>query len=194
MWPFRRGGNAAASGIGDRLGTLATALPVLAEQLDLQHQGTAGVCLRPGAPKRRKQDGALTLAEVELWVTDALVWGGEGAGASFRTAQDSYGYLWVVMKSPDFAGLVSAAGKVAEAAGRKGGRDRLVVAMFPFKHGQQPAFWIFSFSSARFYPFVPLEEPQRDNELELRMAKTMEKALPVDPVLERWRGLWGVPV
>ena len=196
MWPFPRRPSSRTAGSGgpDPLPRLVAALPTLREHLDLQPTANAGICLRPGKAKRRKGDALLSQVEVDAAAGEALLWGTEISGTSFKTAQDRYGYLWVVLKnSADFDGLVSATGKVAAMVSEKGRRDHLVVALFPFRQGQREVFWVYSFTRQRFYPFAPLEEPRRDGELELSMASTLEKALPIEPQLERWYALWGLP-
>jgi hypothetical protein len=45
------------------------------------------------------------------------------------------------------------------------------------------------------YPFVPSAgEQQRDNEHELRVKAQIGQDLPVEPGLDRWFPLWGIPV
>lgn len=191
MWPFRRGGGKDPI---QRISAIATALPTLADKLELQPQGRAGLCLRPSSPGGRGKAAPWTEDTVSLLVCDALSSDIGVPSVPFRIEKDSFGYLWVVFRDPSYEALATAAGRVADAAARQGYGSRLVVTLFPFKKGQRDVFWIFSFASGRFYPFVPMGESQRDSELELSMARAVRMALPVDPALERWRGLWGAPV
>ncbi|MBM3947223.1 MAG: hypothetical protein FJ315_07505 [SAR202 cluster bacterium] len=194
MWPFRRGGGKAASGVTLRLSSIATALPALTDKLELQPRGRAGLCFRPSSPNKRNKLQALTQDTVAVLAGDALSSDLGSPAVPFKVEKDSFGYLWVVFRDASYEALASAVIKVADAAVRQGYGDRLAVTLFPFKRGQQDVFWIFNFASGRFYPFVPTNDTQRDNELELSMARTVPKELPIDPALERWRGLWGAPV
>ena len=46
-----------------------------------------------------------------------------------------------------------------------------------------------------WYPFVPAGgEQQRDNERELQIKAQIGAELPVEPELERWFPLWGIPI
>ena len=59
----------------------------------------------------------------------------------------------------------------------------------------KPAYWIYNYKRGSFYPFVPADGPQqRDSERELRLKAQIGADLPVEPELERWFPLWGIPI
>jgi hypothetical protein len=74
--------------------------------------------------------------------------------------------------------------------------DRILAAVFAFRDEQdRPLYWIYNFKRGTFYPFVPAGgSQQRDNERELRLKAQIGADLPVEPELERWFPLWGIPV
>ena len=59
----------------------------------------------------------------------------------------------------------------------------------------QPIYWIYNYKRGSFYPFVPAGgEGRRDSERELRLKAQIGRELPVEPELERWFPLWGIPI
>src|SRR4029077_18505587 len=66
----------------------------------------------------------------------------------------------------------------------------------------KPLYWIYNYKRGMFYPFAPAggktgagaSAQQRDNERELRLKAQIGADLPLEPELERWFPLWGVPV
>ena len=58
-----------------------------------------------------------------------------------------------------------------------------------------PVYWIYNYKRGAFYPFVPAGgEQRRDTERELRLKAQIGNELPVEPELERWFPLWGIPI
>ena len=54
--------------------------------------------------------------------------------------------------------------------------------------------WIYNYKRGAFYPFVPAGGgQQRDTERELRLKAQIGAELPIEPELERWFPLWGIP-
>ena len=74
--------------------------------------------------------------------------------------------------------------------------DRILAAVFPFQDDRdRHAYWIYNYKRGAFYPFVPSGgDQQRDNERELRLKAQIGADLPVEPELDRWFPLWGIPV
>jgi hypothetical protein len=71
----------------------------------------------------------------------------------------------------------------------------LLACVFRFDKDGRPVYWIYGYKQAAWYPFVPSGSRQRDNSAELRLAAlARDEQLPVEPNLERWYALWGLPV
>ena len=68
--------------------------------------------------------------------------------------------------------------------------------MFRFtRDNGRDVYFIYNIKRGFWYPFVPAEGEQvRDNEAELRLKAQLGGELPMEPELERWFPLWGVPL
>ena len=66
----------------------------------------------------------------------------------------------------------------------------------PFRdEAGKPVYWIYNYKRGAFYPFVPAGGgQQRDSERELRLKAQIGAELPIEPELERWFPLWGIPI
>ncbi|MGH2928143.1 MAG: PspA-associated protein PspAB, partial [Solirubrobacteraceae bacterium] len=130
------------------------------------------------------------------------------------THEDSYGFSWLILRlgdpggappdgdgaeagsGQDFDGLVVCIHGVAQALEAGGYGERLLCAVFAFQDERgRPLYWIYNFKRGSFYPFVPSRSAhQRDNERELVLRAQAGGELPVEPELERWFALWGIPL
>ena len=117
-------------------------------------------------------------------------------GTTVDRTDDEFGYRWMILADPDFEDLVVGVNAVSSAIQGGGYGDRILAAVFAFRDEQgKPLYWIYNYKRGSFYPFVPAGgEQQRDNERELRLKAQIGADLPVEPELERWFPLWGIPV
>lgn len=132
-----------------------------------------------------------------------------------QTHEDSYGYSWLVLAQDasggagadgagcgagaepeaDFDGLVVGINGVSGALEAGGYGERLLCAVFAFADDRgRPLYWIYNYKRGAFYPFVPTGDHQRDNERELVLRAQAGSELPVEPELQRWFPLWGIPL
>jgi len=73
--------------------------------------------------------------------------------------------------------------------------DRVLAAVFSFRADGRPIYFIYNVKRGAWYPFVPAQgAQQRDNETELLLRAQLGSELPIEPELERWFPLWGVPL
>jgi hypothetical protein len=142
-----------------------------------------------------------TLREMEEVVRAA----GGDSGTSVATQDDSYGYRWMVVRSPegapsveDLAVAINAVSGSIETAGHG---ERLLCAVFAFTDAQKrPMYFIYNYKRGYWYPFVPAPGSagegggERSTERELQLKAQMEGELPIEPELERWFPLWGIPI
>ncbi len=72
----------------------------------------------------------------------------------------------------------------------------VLAAVFAFEDGQKrPVYFIYNIKRGAWYPFVPAPgEQQRNVERELQIKAQIDGELPIEPELERWFPLWGVPI
>jgi hypothetical protein len=172
----------------DRLFAMSTAYVKLDEELNLKSSGQAAIVFQP-----------LATADFDQIVRDmeeVLQGTGSDAGTTVRRTDDEYGYRWMILEDPDFDDLVVGLNAVSTALQAGGYGERILCAVFAFRdRDRRPVYWIYNYKRGTFYPFVPAAgAQQRDNERELRLRAQIGAELPVEPELERWFPLWGIPI
>jgi hypothetical protein len=172
----------------DRLFAMSTANVKLDLELGLQTTGKAAIVFQP-----------LATADFEGIVRDMeeVVRGmGDETGTTIDSSDDEHGYRWMILHDPEFEDLVVGVNGVSTAIQAGGYGDRVLAAVFPFRDDKsRPVYWIYNYKRGTFYPFVPSSgEQQRDNERELKLKAQLSGELPIEPELERWFGLWDIPI
>jgi hypothetical protein len=177
----------------DRLFAITTAYVTLQSEHQIEPLGSAAIVFQALATS----DFEATIKEMEEVVTAT---GGESA-TSVATQDDSYGYRWMVLRNPagaasveDLAvGINAVAGSIETA----GYGERLLCAVFAFKDAHAaPIYFIYNYKRGFWYPFVPAagNAQERSTERELQIKAQMSSELPIEPELERWFPLWGIPI
>jgi hypothetical protein len=172
----------------DRLFAMSTAYVKLEMELTMRTTGKAAIVFQP-----------LATADFEQLVRDmeeiVRSTGSENQGG-VESTDDEHGYRWMVISDADFEDLVVGVNAVSNEIQGGGYGDRVLAAVFPFRDDRDKAvYWIYNYKRGAFYPFVPAPgEQQRDNERELRLKAQIGADLPVEPELDRWFPLWGIPV
>jgi hypothetical protein len=115
------------------------------------------------------------------------------------TSEDSYGFSWLILRGADFDSLVVGINAVSTALEAGGYGERLLCAVFAFQDARsRPLYWMYNYKRGFFYPFVPAEPAvsgqQRDTERELVLKAQVGAELPIEPELQRWFPLWGIPL
>jgi hypothetical protein len=172
----------------DRLFAISTAYVSFETDLDLRSRGTAAIVFQ-----------SLATADFRSIVTDMeeVVRATAGdSGTTVETSEDSYGFSWLILRGSEFDDLVVGLNAVSSALESGGYGERLLCAVFAFEDSRsQPVYWIYNFKRGSFYPFVPAGgSQQRDNERELVLRAQIGRELPVEPELQRWFPLWGIPI
>jgi hypothetical protein len=183
-----RGKRKLAKPAPDRLFAMSTAYVTLETSMGLRSAGKAAIVFQP-----------LATADFDQIVRDMeeVVRGtGSDAGTTVERRDDQYGYRWMILADPDFDDLVVGVNAVSTAIEGGGYGERVLCAVFAFRDEQDRAvYWIYNYKRGAFYPFVPSGgEQSRDNERELRLKAQIGADLPIEPELERWFPLWGIPV
>jgi hypothetical protein len=182
----------------DKLFAIATAYVALQSEHGIDPGGKAAIVFQALATSEFEA----TLREMEEVVKAT---GGE-SGTSVRTVDDSYGYRWMVLSNPDESssvedlavGINAVAGSIETA----GHGDRLLCAVFAFSDAsKRPVYFIYNYKRGLWYPFVPVSAGgsdgapgERSTERELQLKAQMSSELPIEPELERWFPLWGIPI
>lgn len=178
----------------DRLFAISTAYIALQSEHSIDPAGSAAIVFQ-----------ALATAEFEATLRDmeevVKATGGDN-GTSVSTEDDSFGYRWMVLRNPDDAssvedlavGINAVSGSIETA----GHGERLLCAVFAFVDAQKrPVYFIYNYKRGFWYPFVPegaASTNQRSTERELQLKAQMASELPIEPELERWFPLWGIPL
>jgi len=177
----------------DRLFAISTAYVTLESEHQIMPTGTAAIVFQ-----------ALATSEFEATLRDmeevVKATGGD-SGTSVSTEDDSYGYRWMVLRNPagapsveDLAVGINAVSGSIETAGHG---ERLLCAVFAFSDAQKRrVYFIYNYKRGFWYPFVP--DPsgpqQRSTERELQIKAQMSSEIPMEPEIERWFPLWGIPI
>jgi hypothetical protein len=182
----------------DRLFAISTAYIALQSEHQIEPAGKAAIVFQALATAEFEA----TLREMEEVVKAT---GGEN-GTTVSTQDDSFGYRWMVLRNPagtpsieDLAVGINAVSGSIETAGHG---ERLLCAVFAFSDAQKrPLYFIYNYKRGFWYPFVPDSDPAhptgantRSTERELQLKAQMSSELPIEPELERWFPLWGIPL
>ena len=171
----------------DRLFAMSTAYVTLDVELGIETAGSAGIVFQPL--------GTGDFAQILQDAEELLAGTAAEQGSKLETADDEFGYRWLVLRDPDFEDLVVSLNTISTELQAGGYGDRLLAAVFAFEENGRRLYLIYNFKRGAFYPFVPAPgDKQRDNERELRLKAQIGQDLPVEPELERWFPLWGIPV
>jgi hypothetical protein len=172
----------------DRLFALTTAYVTLDTGHAITSQGRAAIVFQP-------VDTA-DFASIVDDMTQVVGATGEETGTTLDTQTDSYGYTWMILRDPDVEDQVVGVNGVSDALAVGGYSDRVLAAVFAFRDGRDRALYlIYNYKRGTWYPFVPAGgEQARDAERELQLKAILDGELPVEPELERWFPLWGIPI
>jgi hypothetical protein len=178
----------------DHLFAISTAYVTLQAEHQIEPAGEAAIVFQALATSEFES----TLRDMEAVVTAT---GGE-SGTKVSTQDDSYGYRWMVLHNPDGApsvedlavGINAVSGSIETA----GYGERLLCAVFAFLDARKRrVYFIYNYKRGYWYPFVPAtgqSSEQRDTERELQIKAQMASEMPIEPELERWFPLWGIPI
>jgi hypothetical protein len=171
----------------DRLFAITTANVTFQTGLGINSRGAAAIVFQP-----------LSTADFEEIVTEMEEVVRSTASDSQTTVErtdDSYGFRWLVLKGDDFDSLAVGINAISSSLQAGGYGERLLCAVFAFEDQQRRRlYWIYNYKRGSFYPFVPTGGDRRDNEREFVLKAQIGKELPVEPELERWFPLWGIPI
>jgi hypothetical protein len=177
----------------DRLFAISTAYVTLESAHQINPTGTAAIVFQALATSEFES----TLRDMEEVVRAT----GGDTGTAVATQDDSYGYRWMVLRNPDGApsveDLAVGINAVSSSIETAGHGERLLCAVFAFTDAQKrPVYFIYNYKRGHWYPFVPAPGAtnERATERELQLKAQMSGELPIEPELERWFPLWGIPI
>jgi hypothetical protein len=170
-----------------RLFAMSTAYVTLDTSHQIATKGRAAIVFQPLATA----DFESIAAEME----ELLQGTGADTGTTISTSEDEHGYRWMILRDDDIEDLVVGVNAVSDALAVGGYGDRVLAAVFAFEDSKgRPVYFIYNYKRGSWYPFVPAGSNQRDGERELQIKAIIDGELPIEPELERWFPLWGIPI
>jgi len=170
----------------DRLFAMTTANVTMETGLNLTHRNVAGIVFQPLATADFKQ----IVSETEELLRSAAA----DQGTAVESADDEFGYRWLVLRDEDFEDLVVAINTVSTQLVGGGYGDRLLAAVFAYTEGDRALYFIYNFKRGAYYPFVPSGKQSRDSEREFQLKAQLGAELPWEEDLGRWFPLWEIPL
>lgn len=172
----------------DRLFAITTAYVTFQTRLSLTTTGRAAIVFQ-----------SLDTADFQSIVTDMtqlVTATAADTQTTVQSSEDSYGFRWLILSGADFDSLAVGINAVSSALESGGYGDRILCAVFAFRDAQRRAvYWLYNYKRGFFYPFVPTGSgDQRDSSRELVLKAQVGSELPVEPELQRWFPLWGIPI
>ena len=172
----------------DRLFAITTAYVTLGSESSITSSGAAAIVFQP----LPTGDFDQIVADVEETVRGT----GQETGTKVETHDDEFSYRWMVLRDDELEDLAVGINAVSDALAINGYKDRVLCAVFGFKDSAgKPLYFIYNYKRGSWYPFVPAAgDKQRSTERELQVKAIIGKELPIEPDLERWFPLWGIPI
>jgi hypothetical protein len=175
----------------EKLFAISTAYITLQTEHEIEPTGKAAIVFQPLATSEFEA----TMREMEAVVKAT----GDEGGTQVASQNDTYGYRWMVVSKPagqpcieDLAVAINAVSDSIEAGGHG---ERLLCAVFAFEHSEGRVYFIYNYKRGYWYPFVPAPgDQQRSTERELQLKAQMANELPIEPEVDRWFPLWGIPI
>ena len=177
----------------DRLFAITTAYVDLQSEHAIAPAGSAAIVFQSLATS----DFEATLTDMEEVVTAT----GGDSGTTVSTQDDSYGYRWMILRSatgaPSVEDLAVGINAVSGSIETAGFGERLLCAVFGFTDAKgQRIYFIYNYKRGYWYPFVPAAggAQERSTERELQLKAQVGSEMPLEPEIERWFPLWGIPI
>jgi len=177
----------------DRLFAITTAYVGLEAEHGIEPSGTAAIVFQALATSEFES----TLRDMEEVVKATCA----DSGMTVSTQDDDYGYRWMVLRNrestPSVEDLAVGINAVSGSIETAGHGERLLCAVFAFADSQKrPVYFIYNYKRGYWYPFAPDPDnpKQRQTERELQIKAQVGTELPLEPEIERWFPLWGIPI
>jgi len=149
----------------------------------------------PAAPQERNGERELQIKAIVGEMEELLRGTGADTGTTIESTADEHDYRWIILRDDDIEDLVVGINAVSDALVVGGYGDRVLAAVFAFQDSKgRPVYFIYNYKRGYWYPFVPAGKNARDGERELQIRAIIDGELKIEPELERWFPLWGIPI
>ena len=106
---------------------------------------------------------------------------------------DEYDSCWIVFENPIMQKMINDVNSVSSHIANLGLGSTMTAAIFKGMAKNEPSYWVCNYRSAKFYPLVPTDNNQRDNNLEMEIGDLLtSKGIPVEPHAN-WYSLSDIP-
>ena len=104
-----------------------------------------------------------------------------------------YDSSWIVFENPIMQKMINDVNSVSSHIANLGLGSTMTAAIFKGMAKNEPSYWVCNYRSAKFYPLVPTDNNQRDNNLEMEIGDLLtSKGIPVEPHAN-WYSLSDIP-
>jgi hypothetical protein len=174
----------------DAINSLSSAYIELETKLNLKSTGRTAICIRrANTPQFNEMK-----QEIEKFLEASKV----DFELTFRTVVDPYDYLWIIILSKTIEDNVAAITSIGNTIEEKGFSDRSLASVFELNNGTTNEYLIYNYKLDKFYPFVPINEQQKQRnhseELKIMSVLADEKKLPFEKEMSKWYPIWNIPV
>lgn len=170
----------------DPLFGIATAYITLETKLDIQPAGKAAICF--------KIVPSTTFERLKSDLEELLQLARRETATEFEMVKDEFGFLWIVLRDPDFEDLVTTLHLISNTLIENGFGDQLLSSVFKFERDEQDIYLVYNYKTGRFYPFIPVKGRERDEQYEMKLGTLLEAELPVEKNIEIWYPMWNIPL
>lgn len=168
--------------------TLSSGHISLETKLNLKSTGKAAISLKSVSGRFFAE----TMSEVQNFLDVSKT----DSDLSYQVTNDSYGYLWIILQSAEIEDIISAISAVGQTVNDRGYSKQLFAAVFQFTNNNKTnnRYLIYNYNLNKFYPFVPVNKNERDNEIEREIMETIVAEMPFEKDASLWYPIWGLPL
>ena len=173
----------------EALFTLSSGQISLESKLNLKCTGKAAISLKSVSGRFFAE----TMSEVQNFLDVSKT----DSDLSYQVANDSYGYLWIILQSSEIEDIISAISAVGQTINDRGFSKQLFAAVFQFSNNNNKTnnrYLIYNYNLNKFYPFVPVNKNERDEEIEREIMVTIIAEMPFEKDASLWYPIWGLPL
>jgi hypothetical protein len=169
----------------DALFSLSSAHVTLETKLNLRSTGKAAIGLKSVSGRLFAE----TIEEIKHFLDVSKT----ESDLSYKMINDSYGYLWIILQCKKIEDIISGISAVGQIVHDRDFSKQLFAALFQFSNSNNRSnnrYLIYSFALNKFYPFVPVNKNERDNEIEREIMKTIVDEMPFEKDVSLWYPIW----
>lgn len=169
----------------DALFSLSSAHVTLETKLNLRSTGKAAISLKSVSGRLFAE----TIEEIKNFLDVSKT----ESDLSYKMINDSYGYLWIILQCKKIEDIISGISAVGQIVHDRNFSKQLFAALFQFSNANNRSnnrYLIYSFALNKFYPFVPVNKNERDNEIERELMKTIVDEMPFEKDVSLWYPIW----